>query len=194
MADKIVNVKNRSAGIVVYRIPEDGIRREFAAGETKRIAFSELEKLSYQSGGSELIAQYLQVQSDEALNELSIHREPEYKYSEKDVADLIRGSDNVDAYLDCLDFAPEGIIDMIKTLAVRLPMENTQKKKALKDKTGFDVDAALRNIEAERAEEEASRQKPQVQANGRRVQPATESATEKAPTRRTTPKYNVVKK
>ena len=68
MADKVFNVKNRSAGIVVYRIPEDGIRREFAPGETKRIAYSELEKLSYQSGGTQLIAQYLQVQSDESLD------------------------------------------------------------------------------------------------------------------------------
>jgi hypothetical protein len=41
------NVKNRSTSMVVYRIPEDGIRREFAPGETTRINFRELEKLSY---------------------------------------------------------------------------------------------------------------------------------------------------
>ena len=35
MSDIICNVKNRSAGMVVYRIPEMGIRREFAPGETK---------------------------------------------------------------------------------------------------------------------------------------------------------------
>lgn len=192
MADKVFNVKNRSAGIVVYRIPEDGIRREFAPGETKRIAYSELEKLSYQSGGTQLIAQYLQVQSDEALDELAVHREPEYKMSEQDVVNLIKGSDNVDEFLDCLDFAPDGIIDLIRTLAVKLPMENTAKKKALKEKTGFDVDAALKNIEAEQEEEAAK--KPAASPSGRRVQPAAEKAEPAAPTRRTTPKYNVVKK
>jgi len=192
MADKVFNVKNRSAGIVVYRIPEDGIRREFAPGETKRIAYSELEKLSYQSGGTQLIAQYLQVQSDEALDELAVHREPEYKMSEQDVVNLIKGSDNVDEFLDCLDFAPDGIIDLIRTLAVKLPMENTAKKKALKEKTGFDVDAALKNIEAEQEEEAAK--KPAASSTGRRVQPAAEKAEPAAPTRRTTPKYNVVKK
>jgi hypothetical protein len=192
MADKVFNVKNRSAGIVVYRIPEDGIRREFAPGETKRIAYSELEKLSYQSGGTQLIAQYLQVQSDEALDELAVHREPEYKMSEQDVVNLIKGSDNVDEFLDCLDFAPDGIIDLIRTLAVKLPMENTAKKKALKEKTGFDVDAALKNIEAEKEEEAAK--KPAASPSGRRVQPAAEKAEPAAPTRRTTPKYNVVKK
>lgn len=192
MADKVFNVKNRSAGIVVYRIPEDGIRREFAPGETKRIAYSELEKLSYQSGGTQLIAQYLQVQSDEALNELAVHREPEYKMSEQDVVNLIKGSDNVDEFLDCLDFAPQGVIDLIRTLAVKLPMENTAKKKAFKEKTGFDVDAALKNIEAEKEEDAAKA--PAARASGRRVQPPAEKAEPSAPTRRTTPKYNVVKK
>ena len=51
----IYNVKNRSSSVVVYRIPEDNLRREFAPGETKRIPFSELEKLTYQQGGREML-------------------------------------------------------------------------------------------------------------------------------------------
>ena len=57
-AETMYNVKNRSAGTVVYRIPEDGIRRSFAPGETKRIKFSELEKLTYRQGGRNLLADY----------------------------------------------------------------------------------------------------------------------------------------
>ena len=41
------NVKNRSSSMVVYKIPETNLRREFAPGETKRIPFGELEKLTY---------------------------------------------------------------------------------------------------------------------------------------------------
>ena len=41
------NVKNRSAGIVLYKIPEEGITRRFAPGETKRISYQELLQLSY---------------------------------------------------------------------------------------------------------------------------------------------------
>ena len=41
------NVKNRSSSVVVYRIPESNLRREFAPGETKPIPFEELEKLTY---------------------------------------------------------------------------------------------------------------------------------------------------
>jgi hypothetical protein len=63
-ADKIYNVKNRSAATVVYRIPEDGIRRSFAPGEIKKIKFSELEKLTYRQGGRRLMADYLQIDKE----------------------------------------------------------------------------------------------------------------------------------
>ena len=55
------NVKNRSSSVVVYRIPETGLRREFQPGETKRIPFGELEKLTYQEGGRELLENFLQI-------------------------------------------------------------------------------------------------------------------------------------
>ena len=42
--EKKYQVKNRSAGMVVYNLPELGIRREFAPGEAKKIAYSELAK------------------------------------------------------------------------------------------------------------------------------------------------------
>ena len=37
------NVKNRSAGVAVYRIPELGVRRTFQSGEVKKISAEELE-------------------------------------------------------------------------------------------------------------------------------------------------------
>ena len=57
------NVKNRSAGVVLYTIPEDKVRRRFTPGETKRISYEELLHLSYQPGGRELMANFLQIQS-----------------------------------------------------------------------------------------------------------------------------------
>ena len=70
VGNKIFNVKNRSASIVVYKIPEENIRREFAPGESKKISYAELEKLTYQPGGRELMANFLQIDSDEAINEV----------------------------------------------------------------------------------------------------------------------------
>ena len=180
------NVKNRSASVVVYTIPENNIRREFMPGETKRIPKEELDQLSFQPGGRELMAGFLQIQSDEALRDLNIPVEPEYYMSEQEVVDLIQTGD-YNAFLDCLDFAPTGVMDLIKRFAIEIPMTDTRKIAALKDKTGFDVAKALEMQRLDKEDEEpaAPAQKE------RRVQ----SEKEEVPQgRRTVPKYKVVSK
>ena len=77
MANVIYNVKNRSSGRVVYKVPELGIRRQFEPGEIKKISHDELEKLGYQEGGRVLMAQYLQINSVEGVKDLGIKTEPE---------------------------------------------------------------------------------------------------------------------
>lgn len=176
-------VTNRSASTLVYTISDDHIRRVFQAGETKKIKHSEIEKLSYQPGGQKLINDYLLLQSKEAIEDLDIHTEPEYYLDGKQITDLITNG-SLDAWLDCLDFAPQGVIDMIKSLSVSVPLNDSKKRQALKQKTGFDVDAALRHIAEEREEE--GKPATTAAAPRRRV-------VEKEEKRRTAPKYNVVK-
>ena len=149
--DTMYNVKNRSSSVVVYRIPETNIRREFAPGEVKRIPFGELEKLTYQDGGRELLENFLQILEEEVTSDLNVNREPEYNMSEQQIVDLLKNG-SLDAFLDALDFAPIGVIDLIKSFSVSLPLTDIDKRKALKSKTGFDVDNALRHIEEEKSE------------------------------------------
>ena len=59
----------------------------------------------------------------------------------------------MDAFLDALDFAPIGVIDLIKSMAVSLPLTDYNKRQALKEKTGFDVDKALDHMREEKEEE-----------------------------------------
>ena len=174
-------VRNRSTSMVVYRIPEKGIRREFAPGESKKISYQELLDLSYQAGGRELMVNFLQIQAPEVTRDLNIHTEIEYNYSEVDIKNLILNG-SIDAFLDCLDFAPVGVIDLVKTFAVSLPMTDYDKRKALKEKTGFDVDKALANLEAERAEDENKLEPADAPSTGRRVKAETAPG---APARRT---------
>jgi hypothetical protein len=183
-SDRILDVKNRSSSMVVYKIPEDNIRREFAPGETKKIKYSELEKLSYQGGGRELMANYLQITEEEVTKDLNIKTEPEYYMSEKQVIDLLQ-TGSLDQFLDALDFAPTGVIDLIKQFSVTLPLENSAKRKALKEKTGFDVDKALVHIEEEKRDVETGEEETPT----RRVK--TETKTEG---RRATSNYKVVSK
>lgn len=152
MADIIYKVKNRSASRVGYSIPEDGIRRTFAPGEVKNITYNELLKLSYQPGGREMMVQFLQILSENGLDKLNIHAQPEYYMSEQQVVDLLR-TGSLDAFLDALDFAPVGVIDLIKKFAVQLPLNDMNKRKALYEKTGFDVTKALIHDEESKAPE-----------------------------------------
>ena len=179
------NVKNRSAGVATYRIPELGIRRSFQAGEVKKISAEELEKLTYRPGGMALLANFLQIMEPEAIAKVGLNPQPEYHMSEQDIAKLMM-TGSIDEFLDCLDFAPPGVIDLIKKLSVSLPMTDFQKVNALKAKTGFDAAAALKH-EMESKEDDG--ENTILKTSGERRVKKEEAA---APERRTAPKYNVV--
>ena len=183
------NVKNRSGSHIVYSIPEMGVRRSFAPGETKKLTYEELEKLTYQPGGTALLASYLQISDAQAVNNLNMRVEPEYYMDERQVAQLL-ATGSLDQFLDTLDFAPEGVIDLIKRYAISMPLMDLQKREALKKKTGLDVTKALENIQAEKEDDEEKSIDDSRAPKQRRVKQ------EEAPAgRRTTaPKYNVVSK
>ena len=164
----LITVKNRSTGTLVYRIPEDGIRREFAPGEVKKIDSKEFEKLAYQSGGRELIADYLILVSEEVLDELNIPREPEYYMNEHNVVDLMKNG-SLDEFLDCLEHAPRGVIDLIIKFAVDLPLSDMNKVNALKEKTGFDALKALQHVEEEKTAAKENNTTASAVASSRRV-------------------------
>ena len=185
----IYEVKNRSSSILVYSIPDIGIRREFMPGETKKISFEELEKLTYQSGGQALINNYLMIKNPEVVKDLNVKTEPEYYLTEAQIVDLIK-TGSLDQFLDCLDFAPAGVIELVKDLSIKIPLSDYSKRQALKEKIGFDLDAALRHIEEERAEAaEANKNVIDPATPKRRVKPATETA---APERRAGGNYKIV--
>lgn len=186
--EKVCVVTNRSAGIVSYSIPEDNVHRTFQSGESKKIPLSEIEKLAYQPGGAVLIAEYLQIKDQDVLNGYGIEPEPEYFMTENDIIDLIKNG-SLDAWLDCLDFAPAGVIDLVKKLSVSVPLSDYEKRKALSEKLGFNVDAAIKYEEEKRAENNVS-----VDSKTRRVKNNEATSIEEAPARRTTVKYNINKK
>ena len=184
MSTAMYNVKNRSAGVAVYSIPEMGISRSFQPGEIKQISAEELEKLTYRPGGMALLANFLQIIEPEAIAKVGLNPQPEYHMSEQDIVKLMQ-TGSIDEFLDCLDFAPPGVIDLIKKLSVSLPLTDIQKVSALKAKTGFDAAAALKHVMEEKEEDG---QDTILKTSGeRRVKK------EEVPAgRRTAPKYNVV--
>ena len=115
--DTIIKVTNRDSGSVGYTVAEMGVHRKFQKGEVKEIRMEELRKLSYLPGGQAIINDCLIIHNEEALKELNPDYEPEYFYTEADIRELLlKGTEA--QFLDCLDFAPEGVIELVKQLAV----------------------------------------------------------------------------
>ena len=97
---------------------------------------------------------------------------------------LEKGS--LDELKDLLDFAPEGTINIAKSVAVETELNDVKKREAILESTGFDVTNAI-SVNKETSEEMEEEKKE------RRVKTAETAPVETtAPGRRTTPKYNVV--
>lgn len=179
-----MKIKNRSASVVGYTIPDLNVRRRFAPGEIKDLPKEEIEKLLYQPGGRELFMDDLQAPAD-AMRELGFENlEPEYFYSEDDIKRIML-TGSLDEFLDFLDFATEGGKSIAQDLAIKLPLADMNKAEALKKATGFDAAKAIQNNKAVEKDLHGDAQ-PVVETRKRRV--AVETSV--APT--TDSKYKVI--
>lgn len=182
--EKYVQVQNLSSGTVVYTIPENNIRRVFRAYETKEIAADELRKVYYQPGGAVLLQNFLSVKDKRLALEFGVTRdsyEHEYSWTPKDVEELLLNGD-IDVLHDALDFAPEGIIDLIVDKAIELRIADNNKRDLIQQCTGKNIGqmiATQKALEEALGTEDTDNRPKQRRANannatkthtGRRVQ------------------------
>lgn len=140
----IIKICNRDDAAVFYDIPEmNGLHRVFQPNEVKEVTLGELIKLSYEPGGMDLLRNNFILNNKEAINMILGEVEPEYHYTPVDIKNLLLNG-SLDELLDCLDFAPEGVIEIVKDLAVELPLNDVAKREAILNKTGFNVTNAIK--------------------------------------------------
>lgn len=185
MSDILVEVRNRDSGTVGYSIPDRGIWRNFAPGETKKISLDELQALQYVPGGEFTLKNLLMIKDRDALSALNVKTEPEYFYTEVEIKELLTKG-TLDQLKDCLDFAPEGVIEIIKKMAVDMKLPDTEKREAIFQATGFNINNAImvNTIMDETDENEQDDKKV------RRAAPIEDNKPQR---RAATPQYNVVK-
>lgn len=192
--DTLIKVVNKYNGTVGYTVPDLGVHRNFYPNETKEVTFDELEKLSFSPGGDVILKDFLEITDREAIAELFGRKpEPEYYYTREDIKTLLT-SGTLDQFLDCLDFAPESIKEIIKDMAVDLPLNDVAKRNAIQEKLGFDVTKAIeiKNTKydgggdaiSETADQNSGRRAAPIKTeaaaapSGRRYQPVTKNTTE----------------
>lgn len=125
--ERYVDVVNRSNGTVSYRLPEINVYRLFQKNEKKHISEEELRSLNASAGGLTLIREYLFVDDEALRNELLGVVEPEYFYTKDEVTELLNNG-SLDQLEDALNFAPDGVLDLIKDLACDLPCNDVAKR------------------------------------------------------------------
>lgn len=158
----LIEVQNLTNHQVVY-ISYDGKRQAFEGQQIKKIRAEELRQLGYSKGGLRLIREFLSIKNQELAREFNISDdsfEHEYQWTRADVDNvLLHGS--MDALRDALDFAPDGIIDLIVDRAVYLRIADVNKRKVIAESTGRDINnmiTVLENTEASVEDDSAASQ------------------------------------
>lgn len=184
----MVKVTNRDNWTIGYQIPElNNLTRRFGPDESKMLTALELRRLAWLPGGRSLISNHLIIENTDLTRELLSNVEPEYYYTRDDVKELLlNGSE--DQLRDALDFGPDGVVSLIKDLAVDMKLNDVRKRDIIREATNFDVSGAIRINEESNVKVE--------EAKTRRAAPITEATEETvsaAPARRAaTPRYKVI--
>jgi hypothetical protein len=186
--EQMVNVTNRDNGYVGYTIPDRGIHRGFSPRETKKISLDELRELSYVPGGEFTLKELLIVGDKTALDALNMEVEPEYFYTEADVKKLLEIG-TLDQLEDTLNFAPEGVINLIKDISVKTELPDMRKRELISKKIGFNINNA---IMVNKVMEEESEPNAESKELKRKATPITEESTaDKIVRKANLPKYKV---
>ena len=186
--DTLVVVRNRDRGAVGYTL-DNNFHRNFEPGESKKVPYSELVALQYAPGGAIILEQYLVVEDKEVLDALNMTVEPEYFYSEKEIRKLLLENNNIDEFMDFIDFAPQGAIEIAKDIAIKEEIPDVRKRDAISKKTGLNINNAIMvNKVMNEGDEKAEAPKQ------RRIQKDADSAPPQAEAKpeRRVPQYKVV--
>lgn len=182
-----VEVTNRNNGTTGYTL-NSGIERIFNINETKKIPLEELQEVEAMPGGEYLLRNYLMIKDKMALDYLNVEPEPEYFYTENEIKELLLNG-SLDQLEDCLNFAPQGVLDILKEKAVSLQIPDMRKRELISNKLGFNIDNAIKIEKA--FKEESTTESNESTAPTRKSAPI---KVEDKPVRKASSKYNVVSK
>lgn len=148
-----VVVKNRTKGMVGYKIDTLRVYRHWdKTGDILYISIDELIELSTLPGGLKLLEKYLLIEDEEAVSIVfGREMEPEYNYTEKEIDFLLyKAEDN--QLFDCLDYAPEGVLRIIRSKSVDKIPNTTAKVEAINKR--LNINLSMIRINAEDAASE----------------------------------------
>jgi hypothetical protein len=153
---KKVAVISRSKGSVSYSIPTLRVSRTWLqAGDSIDIPIDELLELRVTAGGAKLMDKYLMIADPTAYAIVYNEEEmiPEYQYGIEEVKYLLYEG-TVEQLMDAIDYAPQGVLDLIKQLAVKKMPDKTDKIEVINKKFNINLLTIVQNATLEEDAEE----------------------------------------
>lgn len=137
---------NRSDTSIAIVLPQRHFRLELAPKQSGYMPHDYLVEFASSRGGRKLIYDYVMIENIEDLKKvLNIEQEvPEYWLTEENLPNWMQNC-SLAEFQDGLDFAPEGVKELIKKFAVTLPLNDVAKREAIKSQLDFDVTVAIAN-------------------------------------------------
>lgn len=172
-----IAVQNLTNNDVVYIDDNGGIVRRmvFHAQQTIPVEKDVIERMQYDTGGAVLLKDFLSVKDEDMRESIGVPSDQiEYNWTKDDVKKLLTSGEE-DALRDALDFAPQGIIDMIIDMAVAMPLNDRNKVEIIAEATGRNIEMMINNkLQYEKAfektPEKATQRRTATKAQpGRRV-------------------------
>ena len=146
-----VEVKNRGLGSTAYKIDSLRVSRYWSKeGDIINIPINELIELTTIPGGKALMDNFLLIEDKDALETIYGTKEmiPEYNYSQEEIDYLLYKGTN-EQLLDALDYAPLGVLDLIKSTAIKNIPDTTAKVEAINNKFGITLSTIAKNYQVE---------------------------------------------
>lgn len=162
-----VPVRSRTEGSVAYKLDSLRVARSWPkSGAVLQISIDELKELMVYPGG-EYILRNLVIIEDEAvrIEILGAEVQPEYNYTEDEIKYLLYEAED-NALLDCLDYAPVGVLELIKEFSLEKMPNTTAKIKAINQKLNINLNKIIEMMRDDN--DDAAKQST---TNGRRTAP-----------------------
>lgn len=143
--DTLVSIRNMVNHKVVYVLPDWNRKVVFEPFQERKIPAGELRALHYTTGGYNLLHNYLCVENADLKAEFEIPKDQiEYDWKLNDIKYLLLNNNSlIESLQDALDFAPEGIREMIIDYAVIWKIPDSNKRKVISQMTGIDIDKQI---------------------------------------------------
>lgn len=167
--NKKVPVRSRTEGSVAYKLDSLRVARSWPkTGSVLQISIDELKELMVQPGGEYILRNLVIIEDEEARIEiLGAEVQPEYNYTEDEIKYLLYEAED-NALLDCLDYAPIGVLELIKEYSLEKMPNTTAKIKAINQKLNINLNKII-----EMMRDDTDEINNQPTTNGRRTAPVT---------------------